>query len=89
MAAAPRHQSSCTLDIFTCGMEKRAIAAVAQDSRARRVALWREVAFWQRNGNLCGTSLAPHMMREACVRISRPSRLYAQHVAAVSAATEL
>lgn len=82
---------ACVVDIFTCGMEKRAVPAVAADIRHRRAVLRTEVFFWQSNAANLGSSndLVPHMIRQACLKVSRPSRLYAQHIAAVSAATEL
>lgn len=88
----PLETHVCTLDIFTIGMEKRAVAAVAQDAKYRRQTLRNEVFFWQSThlyGNAVKSQLVPHMIREASRKVSRPSRLYAQHIAAVSAATEL
>lgn len=91
----PTNVHACNVDIFTCGMEKRAVETVAADIRRRRAVLRKEVFFWQSNaaamlGHQKGDHpVLPHMIRQACLKVSRPSRLYAQHIAAVSAATEL
>lgn len=80
--------TACTLDALTIGMERRAVAHVVRDTLARRRKIWAQVATWQRSA-LCrnNPALRDRMVREMSHQLSRPAVLYAQHVAAVSAAT--
>ena len=92
-AAAAEQLPACKVDIFTIGMEKRAILPIAADTARRRQALSRAVLQCQdalkqhaQNNN---AKLCDDMLRQVSRQMSRPSRLFARHVAAVSAATEL
>ena len=80
--------TGCTLDLHTAGMERRAVPAVVADTMARRRALCRQVLHWQ-NAPLCrdNVELRQCVVRQRSIELSRPARLYAQHVARVSAAT--
>lgn len=91
-AAGAAQLPACKVDIFTVGMEKRAILPIAADTARRRQALSKAVLqcqdalkqHAQNNAKLCDD-----MLRQVSRQMSRPSRLFARHVAAVSAATEL
>mmetsp|Transcript_12310 Transcript_12310/g.23554 ORF Transcript_12310/g.23554 Transcript_12310/m.23554 type:complete len:231 (+) Transcript_12310:214-906(+) len=76
--------------VHTLGMEKRAIAAIARDTAARRTQLNALVSYWQTEGRYLGNaSFRTAMIRDASVNLSRPARFYARHIAVLSAATEL
>jgi hypothetical protein len=82
-------EGSVPVDIFTLGMERRAISYVARDVSGRRKILWREVLYWQETPMVSGPDLRAHMIAQVCAVRSRASRLYARYVAHVSAITEL
>lgn len=69
------------------GMERRAVALVAEDAPSRRRQLLAAV-------HRCQTAPVPdpwlraQMMREMCRTVSKPSRLYARHVAHMTAVAD-
>ena len=65
------------------GMERVALRFVTADTVARRRQIYQAVQQWQ---VIRSTDLRCAMMSDACCDISRPSRLYAHHVARVAAA---
>ena len=77
-------QHQCTVDTATAGLEKKGIHGVAADSAARRKQLWKDVLELQ-----CYGFATDRVIRDACRRITRPSRLYSRHIAMVSASIEL
>lgn len=65
----------------TVGLEKKALQPIAADTLGRRGELVRQVLYLQRYSATTTTHL-----RQVCRGLSRPSRLYARHVAVVAAA---
>ena len=70
-----------TVGAETCGMERRATASISTDASARRRQLTREIFSWQDRG------ASEQTLLKLSRRITRPSRLYARHVAVVSSAS--
>ena len=81
-------QRCTTMDIFTAGMEKKGIQRIALDSLQRRRQLWANVMYLQKSYYYGAINNDVHI-RQVCRDLSRPSRLYARHIALVAAATEL
>ena len=84
--AASAHDN---LDIFSLGMERRGIPAIAREVVDRRNHLTDEVLYWQACPMVSSAELRQRMMVEMSSQRSRPSRLFAHFTALVSAATEL
>lgn len=76
-----------TVSTYTVGMERRGIPAIARDAAERRAQITQTVLHWQ--ATKLNDKLRTELMREACLTVSRPSRLYAHNVAVISAAAEL
>eukprot|EP00977_Amphora_coffeiformis_P015588 scaffold4582_cov166-Amphora_coffeaeformis.AAC.3 len=70
------------------GLEKRGVPGVSADTTARRQQLWTAVlGLQQRYYDCYGVAAEDRVIRAACRRITRPSRLYARHIALVSASS--
>lgn len=87
--ACPGRMETALVDIFTLGMERRAIAYIAREVSGCRKTLWQEVLYWQDSPMVVGPELREHMIAEVSAVRSRASRLYARYVAQAAAVTDL
>ena len=68
------------------GLERKAIKDISTDAMDRRLRSYEAVFYWQ-DAPLSSEAVRQHMIARALFHITRPSRLYAAHVAAVTADT--
>ena len=81
-------RGTTTVRGMVTGLEKRGIPGVTDDTTARRRKLWTTVlGLQQRYFDRYGAPVEDRLMRAACRRVTRPSRLYARHIAMVSASS--
>eukprot|EP00977_Amphora_coffeiformis_P018769 scaffold6710_cov175-Amphora_coffeaeformis.AAC.6 len=86
--SSPSPPKPLLCDPHTAGLERKAIRAISVDTTDRREQLYEAVFYWQ-DAPLRNEAVRQHMIAREAFQISRPSRLYAAHVAAISAETLL